>query len=579
MNNIKIQYIVLTITLGILLTTCSKEQIDNYLDNISNGLVINVDTDIFTIPIGVQFVNANPLSDNAPQNLKVSIEGPSIDQVYSPDGTKSVKVIDGFLEIAVDKAQIIDEENPVQLTFMAEADGFHPAIQTIAVFDTTYQLFHISMVDAEDLPEGASMKKSILTSSMLGVITDMSLETESKTDKLEQAAVTVKKWTRVFDREGNMLTGAIETELVHFDNRSEISMEAYPGGIVSHNVIGEDGTNIGPAEFSSAGFISLTMNVGGEKVKTFSDPIDITVDISDETIHPVTGAPIAVGDTIPVWSFDEDTGQWTYEGVSNIFLGADGKMKATVKATHLSWYSWGWYWWRYYYYNRCFWWRRYFIDVQSDFPTFSNAPLVYAQFVDARTGRRVGWGRYMWLVDGWRNYWYYAPINRNVRLQIYDSYNYYCRDLLYQSPAFSTTCEGTYDLELRGNAELQPRFTLNAEMSAVCEGTDNSKVAIKPYSAVYFKPTDCVHWSYLGYLYSYNGVSRFYTYRLEKGETYDFRVYYGGEMYYFRNVSIEPQDVDFIDYSLNIKVDEDRAEIKFKNLVLPAQFCKGILGG
>ena len=79
------------------LLSCNGEQFNDYLENLTDGVVINVNTDIFAIPMAVEVVNSNPLSERQPDNLKVTIDGPSKDIIYSPDGSKEIKIVDGFM--------------------------------------------------------------------------------------------------------------------------------------------------------------------------------------------------------------------------------------------------------------------------------------------------------------------------------------------------------------------------------------------------------------------------------------------------------------------------------------------------
>jgi hypothetical protein len=53
------------------------------------------------------------------------------------------------------------------------------------------------------------------------------------------------------------------------------------------------------------------------------------------------GAPIAIGDTIPLWSFNETTGVWHQEGTGTVILSAASPTRLAVRASiaHFSWWN------------------------------------------------------------------------------------------------------------------------------------------------------------------------------------------------------------------------------------------------
>ncbi|WP_413700003.1 hypothetical protein ACLKMH_22270 [Psychromonas sp. KJ10-10] len=83
----------------------------------------------------------------------------------------------------------------------------------------------------------------------------------------------------------------------------------------------------------------------GNKVKDFSAPVDINIQISADTINPDTGVAIQPGDTIPTWSYDETTGKWSAE--STVTVGSDlntttNTYTATMSVDHLSYWNLDW---------------------------------------------------------------------------------------------------------------------------------------------------------------------------------------------------------------------------------------------
>lgn len=64
----------------------------------------------------------------------------------------------------------------------------------------------------------------------------------------------------------------------------------------------------------TGGFTSIELtDEKGNKAATFSNPMEITMQIPKGTINPDTGKEIKTGDKIGIWSYDTTTGQWKYE--------------------------------------------------------------------------------------------------------------------------------------------------------------------------------------------------------------------------------------------------------------------------
>lgn len=131
-------------------TTCK----DLSLDSITDGVVLNLDFNVFRTPLIVNFLDANPNNTNAPANLSVRVTGPGANRVYTTDGRRDLVVQDGFMEVSLDRADSITANNPLELTFIAEAPGYLKTIETVIMYDTNFQFVPVNMVPLNNLPSG-----------------------------------------------------------------------------------------------------------------------------------------------------------------------------------------------------------------------------------------------------------------------------------------------------------------------------------------------------------------------------------------------------------------------------------------
>ena len=552
----------------ILLSTCTKDP-DELLESITEGVILNVNTDIFRVPVSVQFLNANTESANSPENLQVSVEGKDRNLVYSTSGSKDLEAVNGILEIAVDRELVLNKQNPIELRVVAEAPGYLKTIRNLYINDTTFQAIPVRMAALQDLPEGSTAVETVFDTDEEGLEEDVEFATAAAPEKEETGAVSMEKGTKMLDENDNELTGKIEAQLVHFDNRSEESLSAFPGGLVAPAVIDQNGQNLGTTEFITAGFVSLDMFIGGEEIKTFSDPIEMRIGVDPNMMHPETGQKLRVGDEIPVWSLNEKTGQWEYESTSVIGANMQGKMEAVFEMTHLSWWNVA-----FANNNTCSESDPVTFSIQSNFSGECTTPNYFVELVHTAFMMAVGDGQYVRIEDGGTFEITNIPADEEYQLIFYDLADVSCRQaIITVSLPSAVSCDQTYSLDLTGlNQSL---FTIEATMSGICEGT-SSDVLIKPDFVVYFRPAGCSSWNFLN-----NAEQGFFcSSNLERGGAYDFKVNYGTEEYLFEGVTMESQTINFNNSTLQIVINSDsNASLNFQDIVLPDDFCDEILGG
>ncbi|MEQ8702337.1 MAG: hypothetical protein RIC19_00395 [Phaeodactylibacter sp.] len=547
-----------------LLMTCTQEAREELIDGYVDGVNLNLNTDIFQVPVSLYFGDANPdTGGEAPENLSITIAGPDKDLIYSTDGNRDLKPVAGFLEIGLDKEVIISGEDPLELTIIAEAPGYVKTVQNIVLYDTAFQFIPVNMVSLNNPPEGVSLQVGTTASDADGVVQDTAFTTPMVTGKQEQASVKLKQGTKVMNADGEELIGNIEVQLVHFDNRSEASLAAFPGGFTATNVVDENGNPMDPVEFVTAGFVALDMFVGNDEVTDFSEPVEVEVGINPETIDPETGQQVKEGDIIPIWSLDDNTGQWKHEGEAMVEKDADGNLTATMQITHLSWWNFD------YFYNSCRWYEPVQLVIESDYDNYYEAPYLRGQLYDANTGRRFSYSRYFRAYNGQTINMYNIPRNRNLYLQVSER-----NQVIYTSPQFTTTCNSTTILDMKTFQPPSP-LTLDVRFSGLCEGA-GPDIIIRPDATIYFRQNN-QRWEPLARIRG----GQFSTSRLYRNEVYDFRLIYAGRTYDFMDIAVASQVLIVEDYRLEINLDNlgDRATIIVEDVIIPEEYCNILLGG
>lgn len=217
---------------------------------------------------------------------------------------------------AVDGTFHLELEAATSYVFHIRADDFADQVVPVESPDTDGQVFIEATLIARAGP---------ITIGDSGVLTHTGAA---------GAAVTVDKADFV-DANGVPVTGDVQLTITPVDVSNPASVAAFPGSFA--------GVPEGAAEATpivSLGVVEYEFFVNGESV-------NLAPSASAEILIPVyvaaypDGSPIKVGDTIPLWSLNENTGLWTQEGDGTIVVSNDSPTGLAFSATvtHFSWWN------------------------------------------------------------------------------------------------------------------------------------------------------------------------------------------------------------------------------------------------
>lgn len=310
-------------------------------DSLLKDVNIEVGTELLYNPVNLQIVDAR-MDGKIPQNATVTIIGKDKDKVFSVFGEKALAINnEGILNIGIPRSYKPTATAPLEFMVVVNAPGFLEARKNISIRDVKKQVLdQVRMVNLASPPKGVSIESSavIPVNATTGVSQDIVFSTPSATGKTENATVKIATGTKMFDKDGNAVSGDVKLTLVHFDATNESSISNFPGGLSFNSVVDAKGNSLGSGVFTPFGFASMNMSVNGKEVKTFSQPLDIDFDINPNAYRPLFKRNVQAGDTIPVMSFNESNASWNAETYA-VVTNQNGKLKASFKQKHLSWWS------------------------------------------------------------------------------------------------------------------------------------------------------------------------------------------------------------------------------------------------
>ena len=327
---------------------------------------INV-ADLATVTISVVGSDGAPISDVA-----IKLTGDSIlDSEANAAATEFFTNESGQISFFTRPADAI-----ASIKLVAGKTGFldtgsEVVVDTAANLDFSQEVTFakkLTLVSIANAPEGVDIQTATVTTNAEGKITEiitLAVNTTATANSADTAVansvqVTIPAGTILTNENGEVVTGALSASVASFspsDNND--ALETFPGGLTAEAeavpVLNADGTpqldtNGDPVtetqqvEFVSGGFTSIQIqDASGAKVKNFDQPITVNMKMLKTTINPETGSPIAVDEIIPIWSYNEDLGKWSYEQDGKIIdIADDDNFGVTYQTKHLTYFNLDW---------------------------------------------------------------------------------------------------------------------------------------------------------------------------------------------------------------------------------------------
>lgn len=519
----------------------------NSLGDIASNVNLIVDTDVLHNPLTVQYVDADGLPGEVPRDLKIKISGSGADRIFSVLGEKEIEPDGNFVNLGVRKIDTPSPENPIEVTVRAEAPGYQPSQKNFVIAQDSLRFVTVPMVKIGGEAEGISSEMTNFQVTADEGAEAATFDSPMTFGKEENARVVVQPGTKIFDAQGQQLSGDVEVSLTHFDNRSSKSLKTFPGGLSNENVKDLDGSDLGPTAFTPLGVLSLDMTVNGKKVRRFSEPLQVTMTINPSTINPHTGKPVQVGDKVEVASFNETTSEWEIEDEVAIVDSPSGGLEVRYSQGHLSRWVIG-----FTLPGGC---RFFQLVINSDISRFSAIKRkFFAEIIDAVTDMPLTeLGRSFRFYNKERIVFFHVP-NTTAFLRIYDG-NEICKGkLLIQTNVFEL-CDFIGHVDVGDGLNRGDLLDVSVEFSGVCE---DDGLEVRPTLPILYKDSqecpDNEFFDLLGDLHSGKGQ----TFKLIIGNYYDFKICFGGINRDVRNIQVPTQDTVII---------IDNAEFSFQETI------------
>lgn len=322
------------LTVGLFISSCEFPELPNPEITLSQGFMTHV--------ARVNFVKdasgeASGLLVEDFDKTKVTITGPDAARIYNIEGTKEFIITGGMVALLLDPSADFAGNKEYNINLVVEPAGYLKRIIPVKfIKDQNDSSYVVAMLKKSSMPAGITMAtNSTGIVSAAGLGSTINLAASNAATSGVTTAITVPAGIKMKDASNTVLTGKLEAEVISFSETGN-NTAYFPGGLNPENIdMGNGQTASGT--FVSAGFASINMTVGGKKVKTFEGgKVAVKMTMSKLNYNAITEKPYKEDDTVDVWSYDDDKGQWKFEIKGIVKKDADNALYVSFETSHLS---------------------------------------------------------------------------------------------------------------------------------------------------------------------------------------------------------------------------------------------------
>lgn len=492
----------------LLISSCEKTPLDN--------VKLIIDFSVVKTIIGVSLVDASTGQNIETGNPNVVIEGHDKAKVMDISGTEDLKMTNGRASMALKSGVLPTEADAIEFTVIGQAEGYLSASQSVYISEHGGYSVVLRLVSIENPPTGVAgtTNNSLTTDANGNTTSDITITTPDVTTTGTAAAVVIPDGTRITGANGEPLVGTINSTIVYFANQDDEAMQSFPGGF-SNTVTLNDGTE-SSVTFITAGFIAINMTDGGGNEAAFFDPpIEVYMEIPSETIDD-QGNPIAIGTEIPIWSYEDETGEWQQEPGMAVVQGTtkNGNFHTSFPISHLSWWNLDWF------VNNC--------TTGATVNIISQGCGTNSVYLELRrTNGDYLASSYRWLNAGDNPFtFYYVPLNTAAVLYIKPDY--------FSEPIatiqINDLCIGTYSATISSPGNSIPVHGL---FVGLCENDPDFE--LRPSGYLWYRKASDFWWNSA---YVWNGEI---TLCLAQNTMYVFGTVFSGQWYQYEYLITQPE--------------------------------------
>ncbi len=489
---------------------------------------VHVSQDFMTHVAQVSFVTdtSNEASGKLLEELNevtVTIDGPDKDKVYNIEGKRIFKIQGGRLHLLLSPNELTSDTDSRTINVIVDIPGYLKRNVPVTFIKGINNGFvEVALIKKTNLPAGIKLAedKTGTIDAVAGLDKTIPIKASNEDVGGVTTEIIIPEGVKMKDATGAVLSGKLEAEVVSFTDNGDLTAY-FPGGLMPNNIDMNNGTTENGA-FVSAGFSAINMKVNGKTVKTFEGgEVEVKMTLGKTTHNPATGLPFKKDDTIDIWSYDDDKGQWkSHERNAIVKADSYGSLYVTFITDHLS------------YFNldylasgnggKCF-----YTNLKVKWTGVTTENKVRARFVFTYLGTGASpWTQRVMTTEGEvyndANIYIYNAPRLPIQIEVYDIDN--GKSLAKKTFANGALCNGNAEISITAPAPVVELISLTYK--GMCSGT---RIYPPVGTLVYYKPAGG-NWQIFHYVdYAKRFDTKIVTNKLKVGSTYEFWIFAGGK--------------------------------------------------
>lgn len=245
------------------------------LKNPVEGVGITIKANAVGAPNIFRIVDAaTGYSDPAFENAIVKIGGEDADVIYTADGLKTVKIIEGQFGLSIRNGIKVSSDNPVNFNITISIPGFNEVFMPYQITNTTPSTNTISLLNLMKLPSGASKADTFSIANSAGEFTDSFQVNIPNPVSGSEASITFAPGAKFMDENGNPLSGKINVNVIYVEPKTADEFAVFPGNL--SGMVIEDVNRSNPKTYmvNPSAWISVSFSNNG---KTYKKPPSFSV--------------------------------------------------------------------------------------------------------------------------------------------------------------------------------------------------------------------------------------------------------------------------------------------------------------
>jgi hypothetical protein len=299
-----------------------------------DDLQLSADLSIFNSYFSIRYLDAatgNVIGLSGDADFAVDLSCSTSNLIVNTDGeyTKSMALRFGFFTLALNPyIPVPTPENPATVTIRTRSGKYLESTTTIELTGERAITFEVPLINLSNPPSGIKIEtfNNIGEASAAGEVSSaITIAASNESASMEIPAGTILK-----DENGAPLSGRLSARMITVDAYDSIGYQAMPG--LFEPLLTQEGIESEMTDPLGNMDVEIQDATGKIAASATGREVQIVTKLEAGDLDPEAEDTINVGDKIPAYTFDSESGIWNYAGIGEVMESENGLVIRTAIA-------------------------------------------------------------------------------------------------------------------------------------------------------------------------------------------------------------------------------------------------------